>query len=283
MPWMARLSGALGALAALAAAASGGLGCAMGGTTETSGGGGPVVGDAAGASTAVSSSGGIGLPSTCTHTTDGFSFHLTEVQGQKYGCDGVTGKLSLKAQVTAVNSKTAVSLVACPEEAGCNGTVLALTVNSEDLAIPLVPGAFVSIEALVEKTEAACSQSLAITNLPALGAVANPVTTEPILWLAGADGTLTTPASSVLAVAVAPGCGADGDPGIVDDKLSFTFAGAGSEPTTVDLPMGMPHTIQAAGGGGWVLLDLRSFHRASAPLGDARDFAYWVSYAPPGT
>ncbi len=109
-----------------------------------------------------------------------------------------------------------------------------------------------------------------------------PVTTAPMLWLAGGDGTLATPEGSSLHVGDAPGCGTEGESGVVDDKLSFAFAGITSVPTTVELPMGIPYPVQAPGGGTWLLLDLRSFHRQGDAPGDQRDFAYWVSYAPPG-
>jgi hypothetical protein len=155
-------------------------------------------------------------------------------------------------------------------------------VAAPDLAMPLIVGAFVRIEASVIQTGDGCAMSLIVANLPELGGQANPITSAPILWLAGADGTLFTASDAPFHVADAPGCGADSHPGFADDEIAFNYSEADDEaPATVNLAMGASYVAMVPGGDTWLLRNLRSYHASGGPLGDQRDFAYWITHVTP--
>ena len=227
----------------------------------------------------------------CPHTTDRFTFFVAGYEGG-FGCNATTGKLTRSAVVTGVDSSF-FELSTCPpgSTAGCPET-LTLYVSAPDFTLPLILGAYVHLEATVAETDdpaaPICAQTLEVTNLPSYGGMANPVSTLPILWFAGADGTLATPPDAPFQVQEAQGCGADSRPGFVDEQLSFTLLAAGpsagpssASPPAVILPMGSLHALPAPGGGAWELRNLRSFRVVGAPFDDRPDFAYWIAYEEP--
>lgn len=222
---------------------------------------------------------------SCPHTTDQFAFSLAGYGGEGHllACGAETGRVTFNAVVTGADTAT-VELGTCPAGVGCRNP-MTLTVLSPDLAVPLVVGAFVQVNAEVFHTgEGRCAQTLMIRNLPSLGGLPNPITSSPILWLAGADGTLATSPDAPFHVGDAEGCGADSKPGFADDALSFSFAEAAlAAPATFSLPMGASYVAQVPGADGTamdvlLLRNLRSFHSAGAALDDTRDFAYWITH-----
>ena len=213
----------------------------------------------------------------CPHTTDRFTFHIAGYGPHGFGCGAGTGKLVRSAVVTQVDSLTA-QLTTCPPGTPCAET-LTLGVTSPDFTVPLILGAFVQLEASVTETDDGCAQSIKVENLPSYGGVANPTELRPIVWFAGADGTLAASSDSLVHVDEAPGCGAESRPGFDDQQLSFSFSEThGAPPTTVVVPMGTPHVSVAPDGAAWTLRNLRSFRPDEAAPSDHRDFAYWIAY-----
>jgi hypothetical protein len=221
-----------------------------------------------------------GPPGACPHTTDRFSFQLTWTGGPTLGCGAETGSVIRQAMVTNADTATA-ELVSCLPGAGCAET-FQLSVAAPDLAMPLIMGAFVQIQATVIATGEGCATSLIVANVPQIGGQPNPITVAPILWLAGADGTLFTAPDAPFHAVDAPGCGADSNPGFADDQIELTYSQAPAKaPATVSLPMGVSYVAKVPGGDTWLIRNLRSFHENGGPLQDTRDFAYWITHVTP--
>jgi hypothetical protein len=226
---------------------------------------------------------------SCPHTTDQFSFSLSSysdstVQGPAHllACGAETGSVSFPAVVTGADG-TSLTLSACPDGGGACHT-LQVIVAAQDLSIPLPVGAFVRIDAAVHSTGDGCAQTLMVQNLPSFGGVPNPITAAPILWLAGAEGTLEPlpGASFQVADVQDPGCASR--PGYGDDALTFTLDATGdAAPVELTLPMGASYIVQLGQGGAEAMLvrNLRSFRSATAPPYDMRNFAYWITYVTP--
>jgi hypothetical protein len=220
----------------------------------------------------------------CPHTTDGFAFYVAGYGTNGFGCGAATGKLTRSAVVTNVDSAS-MELSTCPPGERCAET-LTLYVSSPDFAIPLVLGAYVHLEATVSETSEAddpgapsCEQSLEIVNLPSYGGATNPADSRPILWFAGADGTLATTPDGPVQVREAQGCGSASRAGFADQQISFDLPA--TSPADVILPMGSLHVSSAPDGTQWSLRNLRSFRTDGAPADDQRQFAYWIAYVAP--
>ena len=217
----------------------------------------------------------------CPHTTDQFSFSLSGA-GHLLACGAETGKVSFPAVVTAADSTT-LELSTCPKGKKC-GDTLQLLVVAQDLSVPLFVGAFVRVDAAVFNTGEGCAEQLMVRNLPTFNGLVNPVSSAPVLWLAGAEGTLATSSDDLFHVDDVEGCG-QSLPGYGDDALAFTFAGS-EVPRPLTLPMGASYVTQvtypgAAAADALLVRNLRSFHAPGAPPGDAREFAYWITHVTP--
>ena len=143
----------------------------------------------------------------CPHTADRFTFFVAGYGADGFGCGAATGKLTRSAVVTGVDSASiegsrpapARPRLALGRGAPCEERLTLTVVAAPDFTLPLILGAYVHVEATVTVTEpegstpADCAQTLEVTNLPSYGGMASSVDPRPILWFAGADGTLATP------------------------------------------------------------------------------------------
>lgn len=258
-----------GAKVAVDAATTGGEGGSGGSPSSSSVATSGTTGSGAGGSTPWTCSG-----EACVHTEDSLGFTAHAPDGQEVSCPGGFGQFAFSGVVIA-SAQSGLVIDPCPPGTACDGFPGDIGGFAPGLSFTIPVNAFVRLEALAFPTSFGCAQMFQITNLPTFGGQPNPVSSIPLLWLAGADGTLSLFPDSPFAVMQSETC--PPTPGSVQD-VSLQFFSFDSPGYAMSASMGQGCGGTLPNGETWLIRDLRSFRDALVPDGAAEmDFAYWIA------
>jgi len=155
-----------------------------------------------------------------------------------------------------------VTLDACPPNADCLPWIYKLQFAAPYLYNVIPLNAFVRVSVAVD-VPWGCAHAVSVVNVPEWGGYPNPVSPDPVLWLAGADGTYAAAPNSPFSVeAQALGCYPNEEPGCGKKEDYVLWFKSPNTSEVLDVHMGQEREwVQAGYGGAHVLTvkNLRSY------------------------
>ncbi len=256
---------------------SSGSGGGTGGTGGTGGGG-------AGGTTGTGGEGAGGSTSACEDFSAGsLGMTIATPEGAVWDCaafmQSATGDLDVEGAVTKADAGS-FEIDACGPAADCVPMLYQVNLKAPGLVLAVPVGAFVHLQANVY-IPWGCEERIMITNLPVWQGVANPVASEPRLWVAASEGSAATLANAPFQLdKVKVDCASDAEDMGCGKSAHYVmqFAPAGQPDLATQVPPGETKPLALPDTPGAMATNLKSFETGYCD--DYWNWGYWVAPAP---
>ncbi len=175
------------------------------------------------------------------------------------------------------SDESGVLLDACVPNTKCTAEIYQLKFTAPGLYNVVPVDAVVRVSFAIELPKVGkCLVSMSIVNLPTWAGLSNPITPDPIIWMAGGRGTYVPAPEAPFDVEAVPlGCYPNEPPGCrPKEDFVLRFSSPNAEP--LDVPMGVSHQWVQAGFGGSHVLTVRNLR--SFDTGECDNDSNWGYY-----
>jgi len=206
---------------------------------------------------------------------------LLKPENQEVSCAAlkaslVIGETIVFSAVVVESNESTVVLDSCPPMADCGPSTYYLQLDAPGHYNVAPVGAFVRVSFTLEMPYDICSGALSLTNMSDWAGWPNPVSPDPIIWMAAGRGTYeTAPESTFEIEAKALGCYPNEGGCRPKEDFSLRFSSPYGQP--LDVPMGTSREWAQAGYGGSHVLTVRNVRSYDDGTCDEdHDWGYWI-------